>query len=227
MSTNSIKFIQDTNNKIPMLLVSESEYTSLVEENKKLKNEIMILYNNEKNLRETIKFHEQTIDELKNENKMLKEELTLLKEHIKKQDEKIKEQDEKIKEQDKTITKLTKKIDDKENKELFKKYIMAIQDINSLDYIETKINSQSKQNLIKLKNNRISECHYLDNTYSQTEINDRRSILLDKIKNMSNEIKQMFDARYPNLLTDIEQFIAPNPTTPIQQVIDDIELWWE
>ena len=105
--------------------------------------------------------------------------------------------------------------------------MMAIQDINSLDYIETKINSQSKQNLIKLKNNRISECHYLDNTYSQTEINDRRSILLDKIKNMSNEIKQMFDARYPNLLTDIEQFIAPNPTTPTQQVIDDIELWWE
>ena len=34
-------------------------------------------------------------------------------------------------------------------------------------------------------------------------------------------------ARYPNLLTDIEQFIAPNPTNPSQQVIDDIELWWE
>ena len=37
MSNKPIKFIQN-NNKIPMVLVSESEYTSLVEENEKLKN---------------------------------------------------------------------------------------------------------------------------------------------------------------------------------------------
>lgn len=235
MSAKIIKVIQENdNNKIPMILISQNEYHILIEENERLKNEIMTLYNNERNLRETIKFHEQTIDELRKENELLKQELTILKEHIQKQDEKIKEQDEKIKEQgiiikEQTITinKLNKRLDDKENKELFKKYLIAIQDINSNDYIETKINLQSKQNLINLKKHRITDCHYLDNTFSQTEIDDRRSVFLDKVKNIPNEIKQMFDVRYPNLLTDIEQFIAPNPTNPSQQVIDDIELWWE
>lgn len=38
----------------------------------------------------------------------------------------------------------------------------------------------------------------------------------------------MFDKKFPKLLTDIEKFIAPNPTNPSQQVIDDIdELWWK
>ena len=228
MSVKIIKVIQENDNdKIPMILISQNEYTSLIEENEKLKNEIMTLYNNEKNLRETIKFNELTIEELKKENEMLKEELIKLKEHIAKQDDKIKEQDDKIKEQYITITKLNKRLDDRDNKELFKKYLIAIQDINRNDYIETKINTQSKQTLINLKKNRISECHYLDNTYSQSEIDDRRTIFLNKIKNIPNEIKQLFDIRYPNLLDDIEQFIAPNPTNPSQQTIDDIELWWE
>ena len=69
MSNKPIKFIQD-NNKIPMVLVSESEYTSLVEENEKLKNEIeetekfnyyleIIYYN-------FMKYHNINIDDIRN-----------------------------------------------------------------------------------------------------------------------------------------------------------------
>jgi hypothetical protein len=212
MSSTIIK-VSLENDKIPMILITQNEYTQLIEENQKLKNDILSLYNNEKNFRETIKLNELTIDELKKENETLKKELTLLKEHIKKQDD--------------AIEKLNKKMEEKENKELFNKFIIAIQDINNIDYLETKINLQSKQSLKNLKRQRINECHYLDNSYLQTEIDDRRTILLDKIKNMPQIIKNMFNNKFPNLLIDIEGFIAPNPTFPSQQTKDEIDdSWW-
>lgn len=119
-----------------------------------------------------------------------------------------------IKEENNILNALIKRIDDKENKELFKKYLIAIQDIYRFDKLESYFIIHSKDYFINFNKIGLYGSRYVDNIFSQTEIDDRRSVFLDKVKNIPNEIKQMFDIRHPNLLTDIEQFIAPNPINP-------------
>jgi hypothetical protein len=219
---------------IPMIYIPEIHYKTinneralLIIENEKLNKEIDILkkemaeyYKNERFLNETIKCNEQTIEILREENKKLKIEVEELKKELK-------EHKQKIEEQDKEIKKLTKRLDDKESTELFKKYLIAIQDINHDDLLENKLTFTSKQNLIKLKTNRISDCHYLDNNYTNIEKNERRTLFLEKIKNIPSDIKQRFDKMYPKLLEEIEKYIAPQPANLTQQQIDEINLWWE
>ena len=81
--------------------------------------------------------------------------------------------------------------------------------------------------MIKLKTNRISDCHYLDKNYTITEKNERRTFFLDKVKFIPAVIKARFDRMYPKLLEDIELYIAPQPINLTQQQIDEINLWWE
>ncbi len=219
---------------IPMVYIPEVQYKSmnnertlLIAENDKLNKEIDTLRNNvviycenERLLKETISHNEQTIEELRKENKKLKSEI----EQLKKQ---LKEQEIKLEEQESQIKKLTKRLDDRESTELFKKYLIAIQDINHDELLENKLNIVSKQNLIRLKTNRISDCHYLDKNYTSVEKNERRTFFLNKIQNIPADIKAKFDKIYPKLLEDIEKYIAPQPSNLTQQSIDEINLWWE
>ncbi len=85
----------------------------------------------------------------------------------------------------------------------------------------------SKQNLIRLKTNRISDWNYLDSDYTTVEKNERRTIFLNKIQNIPTDIKAKFDKIYPKLLEDIEKYIVPQPSNLTQQSIDKINLWWE
>ena len=188
------------------------ENDKLNKENDILRKDMIIYCENERLLKETIKHNEQTMEELKEENNKLKNEI----EQLKKQ----------LNEQETQINKLNKRLDDKESTELFKKYLVAIQDINHEDLLENKLNPVSKQNLIKLKKNRISDCHYLDNNYTVIEMNERRTFFLDKIQNIPADIKTKFDKMYPKLLEDIEKYIAPRPIILTQQTIDEINLWW-
>ena len=241
----SVPNVSNSNNvaniTIPMVYMPEAQYKSmnnerilLAAENDKLHTEIDILRKdmmtyceNERLLKETIKHNEQTIEELREENKKLKIEIEQLKKQLKEQEIKLEEQTLKLKKQETLIDKLNKRLDDKESVELFKKFSIAIQDINHDDSLENKLNYQSKQNLIKLKKNRISNCHYLDSDYTISEKNERRTFFLDKVKNIPQEIKAKFDKMYPKLLENIEKYIAPQPAILTQQMTDEINLWWE
>ena len=108
-----------------------------------------------------------------------------------------------------------------ETEKLYNKYIVAIQDINYLDQLENKIPI-----LKKLRRRRLGECHYIYDDDTLIEMKNRRSILLDKIQNIPIEIEQIFDKTYPSMLSDIIQYVAPNPVIVNKQDKEEINRWW-
>lgn len=89
------------------------------------------------------------------------------------------------------------------------------------------VDLQTKAELLKLKKKRINECHYLNNNNNTALVNDERTVLLDKINNMNSKVEKVFNHKYPNLLANIKQYIVTTPTNPLQNVLDDINEWWE
>lgn len=110
----------------------------------------------------------------------------------------------------------------------YNKCIIAIQDINNLDKLEQKINDSSmKQNLLKLRKNRVGESHYIINDNDdENMINMKRTVLLDKLKNAPEEVKVIINKIYPNLLVNIYKYIAPIIIEPDEDNLDIINDWW-
>lgn len=214
------------------------DYNKLVNENNELKKENEILRNRITDLSsiiehidkeihyvESIKYHEQTIEELKKENEMLKSKIKELEDKIKQQDDHIKQQDDNIKQQNITINILKEKINAIETKSLYNKYLMAIQDLNREEELETKLNTVSK-NLNKLRKNRIGEVHYLNEDMDEWDLVDRKSVLYDKLINMPIEIKQKFDKLYPNVVDSVINHIKSAKTHVTDEYLEEIEEWW-
>lgn len=204
------------------------EYLRLINENRALhgaNNEMKTLYttldisyikNDE--LQKIILKQNTKITELIEENKTLRE--------------KIDGQNIKITELFEDNKTLREKIDDQnikinnlENyiiKKLYNKYIIAIQDVNFLDQLESKI-----PQLVNIRSKRIADCHYIDFKSSIEEKDKRRSILLDKLKNIPSDIEQIFEKKYPTLLPEIIKYVAPNPVVVSEKDEEDINEWWE
>jgi chromosome segregation ATPase len=220
--------------------VPESEYIKLYNENTDLKMKINKLYSDGEMLRDTIKTNELTINELRKENEMLKEKLANLENHIEKQNTKIVNLENHIEKQNTEIVNLKNHIEKQntkidnlenriekiENREKLNKYIIAIQDINRIEKLENIMTTTDKNNLIKLRKSRITECHYLDDMDSQSLIDDKRTVLLEKMNMMEPEIKKIFDKKYPNLIENIMVYIAPTKTNVSQIILDEINEWW-
>lgn len=65
-------------------------------------------------------------------------------------------------------------------------------------------NSTTSKNLKKLRNDRVSNCHYFNEEEDDvTLVDDKMSILYDKLNKMPIEIKNKFNKKYPNLISDI------------------------
>jgi hypothetical protein len=225
----------------PVIMIPPNEYQALLNDNERLRKEIQILTNNEQILHEVILDKDKTINELREENKKLREKLESLEKQIdvlSAQSIKQEKEYNELKTQHIILNKNHNALKDDHNelknqftkmmnKQMFDKYIIAIQDLNKLENLETKLDSQTQKKLYKLKSNRIHECHYLDNLDSPDLIDDKRTILNEKIINMPLEIKTMFNKMYPELLNKIAPFIVNTKTTPSQQTIDNINYWWE
>jgi hypothetical protein len=113
-------------------------------------------------------------------------------------------------------------MDKLENQQLYEKYIVAIQDINRSDELEKNIsNYDVKNKLKKLRNDRVNECHYLN------EEDDKRTNLRDKIINMPVAVKNIFNKKYPKLIDNILPYIAKIITIPSKENNDEIGDWWE
>ena len=147
----------------------------------------------------------------------------------------IEEHTKTLKEHEKTINELKTRLNLKDTNDLFKKYMIAIQDINRQDLLENSLNGVSKKSLTKLRKNRIGtlashllgDCHYLDDEHDLTEQADRRYFLFEKIKHIPKSVKNKFDEHYPNLLNDIELHLDQKYDDVSPATMDEINLWWE
>lgn len=114
---------------------------------------------------------------------------------------------------------------------LYKKYIIAIQDLNAKYHLESKVSENTLNSLKELKNLRNDECHYLNRKYKKVDINDRLYVIWNVFENMPQNIKSMFDDLFPNLIDEIKTFINTTYDTlhlqkPSQDALDVINKWW-
>lgn len=186
--------------------VSENEYKKLQDENTELKLKISELYRKEESYKDTIRTNELTIQQLKEENQMLRQ---------------------KISDLENTIVKLETKINQFEEKEQYNKFMIAIQDINRLEQIETKLSGNDKKNLIRLRKSRVSECHYIEEDDDEDDKNDRRTVLYERIQNMSPQVRRRFNNMFPGLLDVLMTYIVQIKTQPSEDSLKDILDWWE
>jgi len=222
-------------NQSPHVLVPKDEYDKLVEENKELNNTLLILKSNERILQETINNHEKTIEELRKENKELKEEIRRLKEtvnvittkhnnlHVEHNNLKVEHNNLKVR-----YNTLEAKLNKKELNDLMKKYLIAIQDFNNEEQLERKIiNLQELNELKSIRQRRVLECHYLVNTMTQQEKDNRIIVLRDNLINMPNDVKLKFNNKYPTIIPELLKYCPSSSVTISTQDEDDInEDFW-
>ena len=225
--------------------VQKSEYDKVKQENYELHTKIFNLTANQQTLHDTIKNRDEiilardkTIEELQKENNILKLRIKELEDKIskleldnkslnkkidilEKENKEIKEENRIIKEDNKEIHKqLTKMM----NKTIFNKYTKAIQDVNRLEQFEKHLNNPKY--MIQLREDRVDECHYINDNDTSDEQKKKMNILYEKINNMSNEVKKMFNRRYPNLINNISSMIPyDNTIIMTQNEKDDINEW--
>ena len=168
------------------------------------------------------------IKDLRAENVELRAENIELRAKIKRQDILIGNLEEKIKLECNKSDYMLKLLTDSVNNQLFIKYIIAIQDINKQDSLDSRLDEDTKQNLILLNQERIEGCHYLNRIYSKTVIHERKLAFLTRIQEIPIEIKLMFENSYPTLLTSIENYIKTLEVIDIsKQTADIIDRWWK
>ena len=196
-----------------------NEKQQLYNENIDLRERILNLSKNEEILQEIIKGNEQTIEALRKENEELKNKLKELEEKLNNitiEHNKLKIEHNKLKEDINTI----------KQKEQYKKYITAIQDINRLMSLENNYNI--KKNLEKLRIDRNYDSHYIMEDYDDNDLkNDKKIILVEQINNMPNEIKNKFNKKYPKLLENIIGYIEPNnKIISSKENEEEVREWW-
>ena len=199
---NKINFLESENKqfKIENNKLKE-DIKELKNENKKLKEKITDLQDNNKELREEIKELKEEIKELKEEIKELREEIKILKEENKE----LKEENKELKEE-KKISKIK----------------ILLQDINSSENLEVKLQKISRQ-LKRLRNNRNDFCHFIFDDDTPELINLKKIYLLDKLSNFNG--KHIIDSIYTNgFIDEIILYLKNNITEPTNISENDLEI---
>ena len=141
-------------------------------------------------------------------------------------EETIKTQDINIKTYESKINKLEERLTKQEQIHLFNKYVIGIQDINALEQLETKL--ADARELMKLHKDRIDGCHYINEKYSNNEKAIRINLLIDKLTNVPENIKELFEDEYPQLLDELKAILVKRDS-----VVEDARFikksnnWWE
>jgi len=229
------------------------EYEKIKQENYQLHQQIISYSNSERSLKakelelsEIIKTRDATISELKEENKELKKRLDKLEKENIKLETKVGEQQDtiikletKINEQQNTIIKLETKVEEltNDNRELkkdisimrsnylFGKFLVAIQDLNKENNLENNIHMMTT-----LREERNGEYHYINKNDNNKLKEDKIEILLNKINNMPDRVKNKFNFIYNNIIDDIIALKLNDETKLLN--IDEItkqkiEYWWD
>jgi chromosome segregation ATPase len=232
-----------------VMVVNTQEYNSLVEQNTAFKNQINAMYlqvnsmqQNERNMKDLIDVQHRTIEELRTENaelqKRLKQleldnaELKIENGELKKNIVELKKDIVELKKENIELKKDNHSIHNTLNKmmtrQLYNKYIVAIQDVNRIVEIEKIVTGTTKNTLKDLRENRVNECHYINDIRdSPKEKENKRTVLFQKIMNIDSNVKRLFELHYPNLLHDISGYIVGSSVNLTDTERDKIEDWWE
>ena len=200
-----------------MVIIQLSEYNRLKQENIELHNKISLLTNESTKLNSNILAKNLEIEMLRKENQELREKIKIL-------EDKISNQDTEITKQQKEIDDLKKENENRNNKDLLKKIIIGIQDLNALERLETKVSDPTE--LINLHNDRIDECHYINSNYTQQEKDVRINILIDNINTIPNDVLNKFNILYPNLMNVLKPHLIKKNINYNQRLIDRANNWW-
>jgi len=234
---NTLKII-NFNDNVEMVIVQLLEYNRLKQENIDLHNKLNLLTNESTKLNTDLLAKNLELEILRKENQELRDKIKMLEEKITNQDKNINELTENIANKDIRINILEKdnkilKLDIKElkedninrnNKDMLKKIIIGIQDLNALEKLETKVSDSYE--LMNLRNDKIDECHYINSNYSQLEKDIRINILIDNINSASENILNKFNNLYPNLLNELKPFLIKKDINHNQRIFDRANNWW-
>ena len=214
-----------------MVIIQLSEYNRLKQENTELHNKISQLTNESTKLNTDILEKNLEIEMLRKENQELREKIKML-------EDKINEQNQEISRQNQEIIELKKDNENRNNKEIIKQIRLAIQDLNSVDQLEKNLSSPYNNALTLLRNNRNNESHFIIKAMNniqgdrQEVIEYKKYLILEKLKNLSQEIITRIEMTYGNglikeLITYLDLQFNNYQCNLTQMEKDIIEEWWE
>jgi chromosome segregation ATPase len=214
------KNLQDDNNRLNIKVDELNVKINEIEKDNKNKDIII------KKLEKDNKNKDIIIKKLEKDNSIIKYNLEELRRINKSKDITINKLEKDVKELQDESKLLKDELYNAKINRIYDKYIIAIQDINSLESLENKVDSMYSEILEKLRNDRVGFSHYININNDEKIIKQKRVILFEKIKNMPIEIKEMFEDDYPGLLDNIVDFICIEKVEVMQNVINSVEKWF-
>ena len=170
---------------------------------------------------------EEEIKELKIENNRLQSSLVAFGQELKEEIKELKLENKKLKEENKE---LKFKMNKMENRFYMTIILTGLQDLNSCDELEIKLNAFNKT-LKKLRDNRNTCNHYIYDDDDIDNINKKKTYLLNQLINISEDIKITINKIYgKNLIETIIDYLKDNIDTNSEVSDEDlsyIESWWE
>jgi chromosome segregation ATPase len=198
-----------------------SEYERLVKENQDLRNKVIELSSVNNAFIELLKNKDKTIEELKSENEELKARITELEANniqLTKKNESLTIR----------IDNLETEIKNIKNEKIFAKFVIGIRDLNTYEKLDNKVLNKFEKTILKrLRYNRISYSHYLDDEFEKQEKEIRRNILIDKLNNAEPEIIDKFEKIYPGLLDTLKPHLEKRDVILDDETVIWANNWWE
>ena len=200
---NSLENKLDNANK--KIIILESQNNSLENKLDNANKKIIILESQNNNLENKLDNANKRIIILENDNKLLKEEVKLLKDDN---------------------TSLHSIIMNMNYITIKQHWYRAIQDLNNANQLEKIVDENIRKMLQEIKGERNGNSHYLDIKLSDDEILYRRFVLLQKMNNMPDKIKKLFDTKYPTLIEKIKPFVYQYNNMPKEINKDEVDAYW-
>jgi hypothetical protein len=218
---------RNNHNVIQMIGITKEnfdEYNRLIEENKELKNQLHQYQNETNRLNQQFIKDQETIIQLKKQNKELRYELKILKEQFKQikkdnielkervsvlehDNQELKKDNRELKKDNQELTEncfdMKNKLNLLTNKALITNIIIALQDINDRLDIENSLKQPSKQLLYDFRQKRNNLCHLILNDEDETLQLNKEKILLEIISNLNKNAKRRLNKEVSNELLQI------------------------
>jgi chromosome segregation ATPase len=205
------------------VIVNKEEYENLKIENIRLKDKIQELEHNSDMLREQIMLDKLTIDELRKENEFLRKKINELERKLEEQERKLEEQERKLEEQEAKLKEHDDKFANDKDKELAKKLVMGLQDLNEFYGIQKKLIHGMELSRMRLCRN--LDFHILEDKDTEIYATKVRKCWLYIVENANKNVRQILNRKCgKDTVDEIINFLNKDcENVPID---NDIEYWF-
>ena len=172
---------------------------------------------------------EYDIEELKKENQELKKE----NQELRKENQELRKENQELKKEN---IELRKRISILEFDKVKNKIIIALQDLNSYEKLEIKLNQPYNLCFINIRTTRNYNNHYIDINDNTNLIENKKKFLLFQLLELKDENIQILNKRfckrntYYNVIEEVIKYLQNNTKMNIEIDDDDlqtIEFWWD